>query len=423
MKKYLLLTAILLSPIAFGSCNDDDDNNNSSEQTDDMYKDKKYGNEAMDACDDLVDVLTSANQTILDAQLTSDQENSLKAIVANVVDNVIVPTYTSLADDTQHLLATLNGLNINTITQSDINTACSDFKKAREHWERSEAFLGGAASDFDIDPTIDSWPLNRDLLKSYLASGRTDFTDEELDDASILGFHALEFILFRNGNPRNVSELKSNDTYKGFEKITGASELAYAQRICQLLYERTCQLQVAWEGETSSNSDRVNVVKNAGLDYQTTKGYSFGENMKNAGKTKLSTFPSLEDAVSQILSDDEGSCVAITDEVGNAKIANPFQNGDVSYVESPFSYNSITDFQDNIRSVRNVWLGSTNGSAGTSSFSTFFAINSSAKGKAVENAYNAAITNIGNMPAPFVKYVSTIWGIEYEDSELQEYEE
>lgn len=421
MKKYFLLTTILLLSISLTSCSDDDDNKGKdpSEQTDGKYSDKTYGNEAMDACDNLVTALINANKAILDSKLSSEQENALRLIVENVVDNVIVPTYTSLANDTQDLLATLNGLSISTITQGDINIACDKFKNAREHWERSEAFLGGAASDFDVDPTIDSWPLNRDLLKSYLASGRTDFTDEELDDASILGFHALEFILFRNGNPRNVSEFKSNDTYKGFEKITGASELAYAQRICQLLYERTSQLQVAWQGESPTNSERVNLVRNSGLGYQTTKGYSFGDNMKNAGNTSISTFPSLEDAISQILANDEGSCVAITDEVGSAKIANPFQNGDVSYVESPFSYNSITDFQDNIRSVRNIWLGSINGSATSNSFSTFFAANSSVRGKAVESAYNNAIYKIGNIPAPFVKYVSTIWGISYEDSTLQ----
>ena len=35
----------------------------------------------------------------------------------------------------------------------------------------------------------------------------------------------------------------------------------------------------------------------------------------------------------------------------------------------------------------------------------------------VETAYNQTITNIGNMPAPFVKYVSTIWNLAFEDDE------
>ena len=51
--------------------------------------------------------------------------------------------------------------------------------------------------------------------------------------------------------------------------------------------------------------------------------------------------------------------MGIANEVGTAKIANPFSNADIAYVESPYSYNSITDFRDNIRSIRNIWLGST----------------------------------------------------------------
>ncbi len=423
MKKYYLIAAAILgASIMFTACSDNDDNKGNNNQTDKRYSDKSYGNSAIDACNDLVDALTKANSAIASSKV-SEYESELKGIIDNVVDNVIIKTYTNLADDTESLLKTLNGLNVNTLTQNAINNACAEFKKARNHWELSEAFLGGAASDFDVDPTIDSWPLNRTLLISYLSSGRTDFTEEELDDASILGFHALEFILFRNGSPRKLSEFQGYDTYKGFGKVSGASELAYAQRICQLLYERTCQLQVAWEGETTKNANRAALVKTAGLDYQTTKGYSFGENMKNAGNTSISTFPSITDAVSQLLSADEGSCVGITDEVGNAKIANPFSSGDVSYVESPFSHNSITDFQDNIRSVRNVWLGSLDGKASNKSFSKFFENHSTSRGIAVENAYNDAILKIGAMPAPFVKYVSTIWGVAYEDSELQEYED
>lgn len=417
MKKYLFLTlALLTASTAFISCDDDDDNKKSK---DSVYSDKRYGNEAIDACNDLVDALTKANSAIATSKV-SEYEDELRGIIDNVVDKVIVPTYTNLADDTESLLNNLNGLDVNSLSQDAINNACNDFKKARKHWEQSEAFLGGVASDFDVDPTIDSWPLNRTLLISYLASGRTDFTDEELDDASILGFHALEFILFRNGKPRQMSEFKGNDTYKGFEKISGATELAYAQRICQLLYARTCQLQVAWEGPTTDNEARMNLVKSAGLEYQTTKGCSFGENMKKAGDTSLSTFPTIVSAIAQLLANDEGSCVGITDEVGNAKIANPFSSGEVSYVESPFSHNSITDFQDNIRSVRNIWLGSLDGKTASKSFSKFFSNHSTSRGRAVEDVYTNAIAKIGAIPAPFVKYVSTIWGIAYEDSELKE---
>lgn len=407
--KFILAMALMMGAMTFTSCSSDDNDNSQSENS---YKDRTYGNGAIDACDQTVTALGSANEAIAKAQLTEAQETALRQVLTNLVNNVIVPTYTDLADDVEDLENTLNGLTVSTITQAQIEKACADFKAARQHWERSEAFLGGAASDFSIDPTIDSWPLDRAELLDYFKGG---MTAEIEDESTILGFHALEFILFRNGQNRKVSELQGNDTYKNFESVSGADELKYAQQVCKLLKERCFQLQVAWEGE--KNAERVAVVKAAGLSYQTENGLSYGENLTKAGIAgSKSTFPSLKDAIAQVLSDDEGSCVAICNEVGTAKIANPFTNGDIAYVESPYSYNSITDFQDNIRSIRNVWLGSLDGNAAQGSFHSFFAaVGQTVMNASVEDAFNSAINKIGGMPSPFVKYCSVIWNKNFDD--------
>jgi len=437
MKKIYSLTMLLMMGLAFTACgSDDDDDNNTNTETTDFnivnttplvdqdsypsntteasYSNKQFGQQAINDCVDLVSELEAANSVIAQSRLTEQQEAYLRKVLENLVSNVIVPTYTDLADDVEDLEETLNGLTVNTITQAQINEACEDFKDARENWERSEAFLMGAASDFDVDPTIDSWPLNRSLLLTYFQSG---MNDEMLEDATILGFHALEFILFRNGQPRKVAELQGNDTYTNFEKITGAQELAYAQTICKLLKERCFQLQVAWEGATDKNASRVAVVKAAGLDYLTDGGLSYGDNLTLAGISgSKSSFPTLKAAIAQVLSDDEGSCVGIANEVGTAKIANPFAAADIAYVESPYSYNSITDFRDNIRSIRNVWLGSTNKTANQYSFHTFFAsVNKESVNKSLEQTYVSAIESISQMPAPFVKYCSIVWGKNFDD--------
>ena len=415
MKKIIYSMALLMG-MAFTACSSDSDNNDNI----DKYKDRSYGTTAINACGSVVTQLEAANATIASAKLTETQEDYLRQVLANLVNNVIVPTYTNLANETEALEKTLNGLTVKTITQAQINSACEDFKQARKYWEQSEAFLMGAASDFDVDPTIDSWPLNRSLLLSYFNNG---MNDDMLEDATILGFHALEFILFRDGQPRKVAELQGNDTYKNFEHISGAQELAYAQTICTLLKQRTFQLQCAWDG--GKNSSRLQVVKDAGLDYQTEKGLSFADNLTKAGISGSgSSFSTLKAAIAQVLSNDEGSCVAIANEVGTAKIANPFSAGDVSYVESPSSYNSITDFRENIRSIRNVWLGSTNETVHQYSFHSFFAsVQSNAVNEKVENAYASAIEGIGNMPSPFVKYCCTVWNINFEDDEDWETEE
>ena len=412
MNKFFQIAAVLMMGLAFTACSSDDNESNNN-TGDEKYKDRTYGINAIDACAQTVNQLTNANEVIAKSSLSAEQETALRQVLTNLVSNVIVPTYTDLANDVEDLEKTLNGLTTSTITQAQIDKACTDFKAARQHWERSEAFLGGAASDFSIDPTIDSWPLDRAELLDYFKGG---MKAEIEDESTILGFHALEFILFRNGQNRKVAELQGNDTYTNFESVSGADELKYAQQVCKLLKERCFQLQVAWEGE--KNASRVAVVKAAGLPYQTENGLSYGDNLIGAGQNSKSTFPSLKDAVAQVLSDDEGSCVAICNEVGTAKVANPFSAGDIAYVESPYSYNSITDFADNIRSIRNIWQGSTTGNTADKSFHNFFdKVNQSAVNTAVENAYQLAISNISAMPAPFVKYCSVVSGKDFDDQD------
>lgn len=437
MKKVFYSLAVLLAGLAFTACSSDSDNsgndnidnfnivrtppvvdqdNYTPNTTEANYSNRIFGQTAVNDVVSLVSLLEGANTTIATSKLTETQEAYLRKVLETLVSNVIVPTYTNLANDVEDLEKTLNGLTVNTITQAQIDKACTDFKQARMNWERSEAFLMGPASDFNIDPTIDSWPLNRSLLIDYFNQG---MKEEMLEDASILGFHALEFILFRNGQNRKVAEFKGNDTYTNFENVTGAQELAYAQTICTLLKERCYQLQVAWEGETSANASRLAAVKNANLPYTTNNGLSYGENLVKAGISgSKSTFPTLKAAVAQVLSDDEGSCVSIANEVGTAKIANPFVNADIAYVESPYSYNSITDFRDNIRSIRNVWLGSIDKTANDYSFHTFFAsVGNTKVNSVVEQGYVAAIQSVSNMPSPFVKYCSIVWGKDFDDPE------
>jgi len=414
--KYALIFAAA-SALALGvtSCNPDENG-----PTNEQYADRSYGTAAIDACDALINQLNNATEKILKSKLTDEQEAALKEVVKNDVEQVIIPTYTSLASAAEKLQQALGDLSTAEIKQSDIDAACTAFKDARAWWEKSEAFLGGAASDFDIDPTIDSWPLNRDLLLSYFQTGR--YTDEALEDASILGFHALEFVLFRDGKNRTVADFQKNDTYKGFTSVPAAEELKYAQAVARELVNRCYQLQVSWE--LSPNLTRLAAVTKAGLDYQTKGGKSFGWNMINAGDAG-STFDGLTDAIQQLLNDDEGSCAAIADEVGSGKIGNPFASGYIFYVESPYSYNSIADFQNNIRSIENVWYGSTNGSSSPAknSFHQWFRDNDSATGDKVEAAIRDAIAKIGAMPYPFVKYVSTIWNKSFEDDKVIDIED
>lgn len=413
-KYALVLLAASVMPLSFSSCSNDDNNGNDS--TDPKYSDKSYGTAAMDACNTLSLALRDANKAIASAQLTDDQKKELQDILSNNVDAVMYPTYKDLATAVEKLQKALGDLSVSQITQQNVDDACTAFKEARALWENSEAFLGGAATEFGIDPHIDSWPLNRTSLHSWFVSGMQGTPADE----SVLGFHAIEFVLFRNGQPRKVAEFSQNDTYKEFTDVKGSDELKYAQLVAKDLLNHAYELEVSWTD--TPDAAHLEAVKAAKLEYLTKKGKSFAYNMKNVGNASVSTFSTLNAAIEFVLAAEEGGCWQISNEVGTAKIANPFQSGDISYVESPYSYNSITDFQNNIRSVENIWYGNRDGknSPAELSFHNFFKKNNSAVGAKVEAAIQDAIDKIGAMPFPFVKYVSTVWGKQFDETPVPE---
>ena len=92
--------------------------------------------------------------------------------VANqYINGVVYPTYKNLAASADDLYQ--EAVNVQqkheagTLTDADVEAACEAFKAAREYWEKSEAFLFGAATDFNIDPHMDSglstgarWPTS-----------------------------------------------------------------------------------------------------------------------------------------------------------------------------------------------------------------------------------------------------------------------
>ncbi|MBR6330441.1 MAG: peptidase M75, partial [Bacteroidales bacterium] len=51
-----------------------------------------------------------------------------------------------------------------------MQAACDKFLEARAWWEKSEAFLFGAAGDYGVDPHIDSWPLDEDAFNTLMNS-------------------------------------------------------------------------------------------------------------------------------------------------------------------------------------------------------------------------------------------------------------
>jgi len=315
------------------------------------------------------------------------------AIITQYVNTVVVPTYKSLADEANNLAALCEQLRQNP-TQSKVDECCQTWIKARKYWELSEAFLYGAAADYNIDPHIDSWPLQKSQLDNILAnSALITALDEEGAGADafatlgygLLGFHAVEYVLFRDGAARNVNDISE-------------AELIYNAAVAQDLANQTVRLEASWAG-----MDNITSAKQKQLEeFELEPSFNYGENMKNAGMTGNTLYKTQLAAMEQILT----GASDISDEVGNTKITDPVNSGNVLDVESWYSWNSIADFTDNIRSVRNAYYGSLDGSVNSNSMAAYVNKINATLDNNVRTAIDNALNEVSGMPAPFRNHLS-----------------
>lgn len=326
-----------------------------------------------------------------------DDDLQAQAIVEQFVEHTVSPTYTALAANTEALANQLAALKANP-TDAGVQQACETFLAAREQWEKSEAFLFGAAGDFGIDPHIDSWPLDEDAFNTLMSSpAMLEALDGEDGDKvagerlgnALLGFHGIEYILFRNGQPRNVSDIT-------------ADQWKYVVAVAGDLRNRCYQLEVGWLGDAAPATHKEK-LDDLELQYTVAGGsYSYGENIKNAGQAG-STYGTRAAALMAILQ----GCSDIADEVGSSKIYAAWHGEDVTYIESPYSYMSITDFHNNIISIQNAYMGGIEGQRDESkSLHNYLKSLNAGLDSQVMAAIDNALAKIDAMPAPFALHYS-----------------
>ncbi|MFM1998706.1 MAG: hypothetical protein RL204_653 [Bacteroidota bacterium] len=243
-----------------------------------------------------------------------------REILEEFTSNVAVDIYTELALHTVTLDENILLL-VSETSEINLNNCRQNWKDARLAWERSEAFLFGPVATENIDPRIDTWPVNFQDLEGELASSNA-FTAEYIDGLqdALKGFHPIEYLLFGQDGNKTASEFTTR-------------ELEYLAALSTNLRELTSQLSLGWtSGDTNYSSSFAQAGNGSGV-------YS----------TKLSAYEEMVNAM-----------IGICDEVANGKIGEPFLLQDPTLEESPFSANSITDFTNNIKGVGTVYLGKYN---------------------------------------------------------------
>lgn len=282
-----------------------------------------------------------------------------KTILTDYAEKVVVATYSNLHTKSNALLNAVKTFRT-TSTQTNLNLAADAWVATRAPWESSEAFLFGPAANASIDPSLDSWPLDQNQLQNVLNSNfelTADFVHEGLG-VSVRGFHTIEFLLFKDGNPRHVADVTER-------------EKEYLVAVAEVLVRDTEVLYHGWD----KGIDGAQPYKNEFI---------------NAGKSG-SRYVSQEAAIQEII----GGIIGIADEVGTGKIAGPYGTKEVLEVESWFSWNSLTDFKNNINSIKNAYNGVDKG------LSSYIKEKDSALNTRVNSEIQAAYEAIDAIPEPF----------------------
>ncbi|HVT85001.1 MAG TPA: imelysin family protein, partial [Chitinophagaceae bacterium] len=142
----------------------------------------------------------------------SEDFSALEQTVLNdFTNNVALSSYLNLTAKASALNTALQNLDANT-TDANLVAAKQAWKDMRTVWEQSEGFLFGPVEDYNYDPTMDDWPVNKTDLDAVLASS-SNLTVSDIDQlgTTLKGFHAIEYVIFGVGSTQKAANVSARD--------------------------------------------------------------------------------------------------------------------------------------------------------------------------------------------------------------------
>jgi putative iron-regulated protein len=286
-------------------------------------------------------------------------------VLTDIGTKVIFATYQDLELKAGILADAVAKLKVSK-SELDLASAKQAWIDARRPWEQSEAFLFGPVASKGIDPSIDSWPVNKTDLDGVLSSDAAltkDYIDAQ--EGTLKGFHTMEYLLFGPTNNKSADKFSNR-------------EMEYLVAVTLSFKGAVALLSKSWDPASGNYLDTL------------TK----------AGKGSV-VFGSQKSALQELVN----GMIGICDEVATGKIADPFSQGNRALEESQFSDNSNFDFADNIRSVQNIYLGHIYTTTGNGLGVIISAINPALNIR-LTSEIESAISSIGDMTPTFGEAIS-----------------
>ena len=253
------------------------------------------------------------------AKAASPKVDKTSAAIAAYADELVIPTYKTMSDNALKFAKAAKELKA-APTDAKVAEAGKLLLETRVPWELSESFLFGPAAFANLDPKLDSWPLDTTNLDAVAKNA--DSKSVTIDAAYVRnslgaetrGFHAAEYLLFRDGQPRKAADLTPG-------------QLSYLAAVAEVIAEDAITLEAWWAGSDKISEEKAKILEEAEIE----PGKSYAGEFKKAGQA--------------------GSRYESNSEVLDEIIGKPYETADAADCESLYSYTSLVDSRHNVQSV------------------------------------------------------------------------
>lgn len=292
--------------------------------------------------------------------------NTLKAtFITDFVSKTAIPGYNDLAtksgtfNDKVTILST-------TPTEENLAAAKQSWRDMRATWEQCEGFLFGPVEDDNLDPAMDTWPVDKSALDAVIAdpNNKLDLPAIQALTFALKGYHPIEYVLWGADGQRKAADITPR-------------EMKYIVSLTLDLKNICTKLSSSW----------------------TPAGGNYGNKLLTIGASG-NVYTKKQDVYIAIVDGMKGIC----DEVGGGKMKEPFDQKDGTKVESPFSGNSLTDFKNNLVGAYNVYTSNFLNNKGVGLDQVISAKNAALNKKIVEG-FQAAIGSFDPITMPYEKAI------------------
>ena len=261
---------------------------------------------------------TACHKAVETGSRTQTYDSLESDVISDFTNEIVYKRYSSLLNSTVTMQGAVSQL-VTTTTADNLNNARSGWKALRSDWELSEGFLLGPVESNDYDPNTDTWPTDYVQMDSLLTSNNPLTTDDVKNlPQSLRGYHPLEYMIWGKGGSKTAGD------------ITPRQKQYMTSLIGDLLNNNVQPLYNDW---FLGNDNYRKQVETAGK-----------------GSDQFSSRQALFLNIISAMSD-------ICHEVGESKMADPYNAHDSTITESPYSSNTLVDFKTNILGLQQVYLG------------------------------------------------------------------